>query len=65
MDDIFEKPMVNDPSFSAVPGNSGKFRVFVDFPQKTLVRVIPGNSFWGPHSGDLGGFSGGNENGQS
>ena len=47
------------------PGNSGKFKVSVEFPQEALVRAIPGNSFWGPHFGDLGGFSGGNENGQS
>ena len=44
------------------PGNSGKFRVSVEFPQIPLIRVIPGNSFCGPHFGDLGGFSGGNEN---
>ena len=47
------------------PGNSGKFRVSAEFPQKPLVRVIPGNSFWGPHFWRFGGFSGGNENGQS
>ena len=33
--------------------------------QKALVRGTLGNSFWGPNFGDLGGFSGGNENGQS
>ena len=38
------------------PGNSGKFRVSVEFPQIPLIRVIPGNSFWGPHFGDLGGI---------
>ena len=31
------------------PGNSGKFRFSVEFPQKPSVRVIPGNPFWGPH----------------
>ena len=40
------------------PGNSGKFRVSVEFAQKPLVRVIPGNSFWGPHFSRLGDFLG-------
>ena len=39
---------------SGWPGNSGKFRVCGEFPQKTPVRGIPGNSFWGSHFGDLG-----------
>ena len=47
------------------PGNSGKFRVSVEFPQKPLVRVVPENSFWGPHFWRFGGFFGRNENGQS
>ena len=34
---------------NAENGNSGKFRFSVEFPQKSSVRVIPGNSFWGPH----------------
>ena len=46
-------------------GNSRKFRVSVEFPQKPLVQVIPGNPFWGPNFGDLGRFWGGNENGQT
>ena len=41
---------------SGWPGNSGKFRVCGEFPQKTPIRGIPGNSFWGPHFGDLGGI---------
>ena len=40
------------------PGNSGKFRFSVQLPQKPSVRVIPGNSFWGPIFSVLGGFSG-------
>ena len=48
------------------PGNSGKFRFYVEFPQKPSVQVIPGNSLWGPHFQRFwGNFSGGNENGQS
>ena len=47
-------------------GWAGKFRksqVSVEFPQKPSVCVIPGSSFWGPHFGILGGFSGANEKG--
>ena len=39
------------------PGNSRKFRFSVEFPQQPSVRGTPGNSFWGPHSGDWGGNS--------
>ena len=39
-------------------GNSEKFRFSVEFPQKPSVRGTPGNSFWGPHFGILGGFLG-------
>ena len=37
-------------------GNSGKRRFSVEFPQKPSVRVIPGNSFWGPHFQRFGGI---------
>ena len=37
---------------------AGKFREIGEFPKKTPVRGIPGNSFWGPHFDDLGGGSG-------
>ena len=43
----------------------GKFSVCVEYPQKPLVWGIPGNSFWGPRFGDLGGLSGEHESGQS
>ena len=43
----------------------GKFGLSVEFPHSTPVRRTPGNSFWRPHFGDLRGFSGGIENGQS
>ena len=46
-------------------GMGREIQVSVQFPQKPSVRVIPGNSFWGPHFQRFGGFSGGNENGQS
>ena len=38
------------------PGNSGKFRFSVEFPQKPSVQVIPGDSFWGPHFQRFGGI---------